>query len=163
MLAVAGATAALAMIITTPASALYVRPFKAPLVDASGATNGCEAKVAEMTISPVHRAIRANLRITCPEAASVRRISSTWGVWEVLADGSLREVDPYVLKARATSLTPIVGVTRVEMGVALCALPENAGAHTWLIRARVGVKTTGDNSDPNPFDAKVDRQQTVTC
>jgi hypothetical protein len=151
------------LFLATPASALYVRPFKAPLLDASGATNNCEAKVTEFVVTPVHQRIEADLRLTCPEEAAVRRISTQHGVWEVLDDGTLREVAPFVRTWRSTSATPLVGTFRFEVGIGSCTLPTDAGTHTWLVRARIAVKQTADNSDPNPFAARVDRKMTVTC
>lgn len=162
ILAIAGTTLATALIATTQASALYVRPFKAPLQDASGASNGCEIKIADMLATPYGN-VRANIRLTCPAAANVVRTTYTWGVQEVMPDGSLREVDPYAPKARNGYLTPLDGVERWTIQVAQCKTPADVGTHTWLIRARVNVKQTLDTTDPNPFYAKVDRLQTVTC
>lgn len=162
LLAIASIVAAVAMVATTSASALFVRPAKAPMLDASGATNGCELKVADFFTPPTGK-VRANVRVVCPESAGVHRITFEWGVWEVMADGSLREVDPYQLKARTGSVDVISGTTRVAAAIVGCASPANAGTHTWLIRARVNVKQTLDNSDPNPFFARVDRVETITC
>ena len=157
------ATVVSVLMMGSPANALYVRPFKAPMVDASGATNGCEAKVTEFVVTPVHQRIKANLRVICPEEAAVRRISIEHGVWEVRDDGTLREVLPYARTWRTGSSTPMVGTFRFAVTIGFCTAPTDAGTHTWLIRARIAAKQTADNSDPNPFTAKVDRKMTVTC
>ena len=152
-----------ALIVAAPANALYVRPFKALLVDASGATNNCEAKLTDFVVTPVHQHIETNVRLVCPESAAVRRITIESGVWEVMSDGTLREVAPYAHGWVQTSLTPLFGTLRFEIWIDNCSALSETGAHTWLVRARVAVKQTGDNSDPNPFVAKVDREMTVTC
>ena len=93
----------------------------------------------------------------------MHRISAEWGVWEVMGDGTLREADPYALKRREASLSVLSGTRRYEVAITSCNLPSGAGTHTWLVRARVATKQTTDNSDPNPYFAKVDRMMTVTC
>ena len=82
-----------------------------------------------------------------------------------MADGELREVDPYAAQGAHTGRwTP----SRRRRGwlpsrSSVARAPANAGTHTWLIRARVNVKQTLDTTDPNPFFAKVDRFETITC
>jgi hypothetical protein len=156
-------TTAAVLMMAGPANALYVRPYKALMLDASGATNNCEAKVTEFVVTPVHQRIESALRVVCPAEAAVRRISIESGVWEVSDDGTLREVSPYARGWLSTSLTPLVGTFRFPIAIGICTNPTDAGTHTWLVRARVSVKQTHDNSDPNPFVAKVDRMMTVTC
>ncbi len=151
------------LVLATPANALYVRPAKAPMLNAAGAANGCEAKATEWVIKPYHQTFKGNLRVECPASASVHRISIEHGIWEVMGDGSLREVAPYGRTWLLPSVDPMVGTFRFEVGAGSCSAATIGTPQTWLIRARISTKQSLDNSDSNPYVAKVDRLQTIVC
>lgn len=155
------AAAVLTATIAMPAEALHVRPSKALMRDASGATNGCVVEIP--TITADSGSVIIPLQITtCPAGSDVHRSVYTAGVWEVMPDKSLREVVAYDRYAISASDQATIGPDFFNMFLD-CSDPTIAGTHTWLVRARINAKHTQNNSDPNPFWAKVDRKQTVTC
>ena len=99
----------------------------------------------------------------CPASASVHRISIEHGIWEVMGDGSLREALPYVRTWRLPSVDPLVGTFRFAVGAGSCSAATSGQPQTWLIRARIPTEQSLDNSDKNPYFAKVDRLQTIVC
>lgn len=165
LLAVAGMTVALALVAASPATALHVRPSKAPMHDASGHKNGCTAEIPSMFVSgdtPTTQSVIISSVANCPESADVHRQVFQIGVWEVLPKGELREVVAYDRYAISASPQGLAGEGVFNTFLS-CSDPANAGTHTWLARARINAKQTLDNSDPNPYWAKVDRKQTITC
>ena len=167
------AVAVLTLISAAPANAVVVHPSKVSLADASGATNGCIAKIPFFQVGTFPNAgaetpgVLMNAQIKCPASADVHRLSFKVFLFEVRKDGSLRGMNgPDGLLGLGVDLfdEPLTGVYDPfgDFGV-LCGpdAPQNQGKHTWLVRAV--FHTQHSTTDPVPFVANFDRKQTVDC
>lgn len=155
------AVAALALGVASPAAAAL--PPRALLTDSAGTgtTNGCIARAAPLSVSTTQEpslVIKGTLK--CEASAGVRWYSFSGSFAEVMPDGTLRGIYAPQLLGRSQTSEPL-DTTAATSTIYPCATPGMGGTHTWL--ARWSMKTKHDKDDPNPFVAKVWREQTITC
>jgi hypothetical protein len=172
-LAASAAVLLLTALTAAPANAAVLHPSKVSLTDASGATNGCVAKIPFFHLGTFPFSdedapgVHMNAEISCPVSADVHRLSFKVYLFEVRPNGTLRGLNgANGLFGVGVDLfdAPLSGDYDPfgDFGV-LCgtAFPQNSGTHTWLVRAN--FHTRHSTTDPVPFVAQFDRQQTVNC
>jgi hypothetical protein len=81
-------------------------------------------------------------------------------LYEVMADGSLRNIYGPGLTGRSSYGEPLDGTTGA-ITYEPCAGINGSGAHTWLVRAT--LKTKHAHTDVDPFKAKVGASALIHC
>jgi hypothetical protein len=165
--AAAASLALAAAIVATALPAQAMRPSTADLVDAAGDENGCTVTVAitkailasSIDLGP---GIFANTVVVCPGRADIHRLGFNQDFFEILPDGTHREIgkgrtggtsqvgDPIVDPVSSGQFTP-------------CSSPANSGEHKYFVRARVAAKVEPTYVDPNPYIGKVAAKAVITC
>ncbi len=127
-------------------------------------TNGCIARAVPLAVVEApgagdDPAIRIRSTLKCDASADARWHSFSGSFYEVRGDGTLRTIYAPGLMSRGEG--PPLDTRIATVTIYPCEIL-GFGTHTWL--ARFSIKTKHDNNgDPNPFVAKVARQQTLTC
>jgi hypothetical protein len=158
--AVAAASVALC---AAPSDAVWTRPSTAPLTNAAGAANGCTGSIDPFVVGRYGtgalppKSTQFSLVLSCPASADVHRVTVAISVFEVAADGSETLVVGPGEFGRTSYGDPLDGVTG---GSTYLRCPDR-GNHTYLGRAI--IKTKHSSADTQPYVAKVDRLQTVSC
>ncbi len=158
IVSVAGVAVGVVLALAAPASAVVI-PASAVPASAAGDTVDCQVTALPMTVTGVD--LNADVRVTCSTGADIHRAKSAPSFYEVMANGSLRQLVAPGGFGLMSSTDPILtSGSGVELD---CGRGSGlSGTHTYLFRARVVVKrTTTHNSAP--FIAKVARKQVVTC
>lgn len=165
--AVVTASVAAAVIATAgPAAALWVRPASAAATSAGGAVNGCVSSAEPLVVGRYGsgtrppESVQLPVAVTCPAAADVRKVTVALSLLRVLPDGSTETLLAHAEVARIAGATAPV-TTFGASSFAACDRIGGSGPHDLLVRTLVKTKTSA--SDTDPYVAKADRRQTVTC